>query len=69
MVGIVPNVATDGLIRNIKSTSFWFSSRWVTYEAERRKHPKGWSRHLTNWQQPEIAKINHPRPIELIEAR
>lgn len=58
---VTPNQRHFGLADNICEI------RRSTYETARTKHPKRWSRHIKNWQQPEIVKINHPRPIKSIE--
>ena len=58
---VTPNQRHFGLADNICEI------RQSTYEEAKRKHPKRWSRHIKSWQQPEIVKINHPRPIKSIE--
>ena len=55
---VTPNQRHFGLADNICEI------RQSTYEEAKRKHPKRWSRPIKNWQQPEIVKINHPRPIK-----
>ncbi len=36
--------------------------RQQTYEQARQLHPQRWSRSIRNWSQPQIVRINHPRP-------
>lgn len=38
------------------------AKRQQTYEQARQRHPQRWSRSTRDWSQPQIVKINHPRP-------
>ena len=42
--------------------------RKQTYEKARQRHPLRWSRPPRDWSQPEIVRINHPRPSESVAA-
>lgn len=44
------------------------STRQQTYEKARRQHPRRWSRSPRDWSQPQIVRINHPRPQEPVAA-
>jgi len=42
--------------------------RQQTYEQARQQHPRRWARPPRDWSQPQIVRINHPRPQESVAA-
>ena len=42
--------------------------RQQTYEQARQPHPRRWARPPRDWSQPQIVRINHPRPQESVAA-
>jgi transposase InsO family protein len=42
--------------------------RQQTYERARQRHPRRWARPPRDWSQPQIVRINHPRPQESVAA-
>jgi hypothetical protein len=36
--------------------------RQETYEKARKKNPRRWTRATRDWSQPQIVRVNHPRP-------
>jgi len=44
------------------------SIRQQTYEQARQQHPRRWSRPPRDWSQPQIVRVNHPRPQEAVAA-
>lgn len=44
------------------------SIRQETYEQARQQHPRRWARPPRDWSQPQIVRVNHPRPQEAVPA-
>ena len=44
------------------------SIRQQTYERARQRHPRRWARPPRDWSQPQIVRINQPRPQESVAA-
>ena len=44
------------------------SVRQRTYEQARQQHPRRWSRPARDWSQPQIVRVNHPRPQQAAAA-
>jgi transposase InsO family protein len=44
------------------------SVRQQTYEQARQQHPRRWARPPRDWSQPEVVRVNHPRPQEPVAA-
>jgi transposase InsO family protein len=44
------------------------SIRQQTYEQARQHHPRRWARPPRDWSQPQIVRVNHPRPQEAVAA-
>ena len=44
------------------------SVRQQTYELARQQHPRRWARPPRDWSQPQIVRLNHPRPQEAVAA-
>jgi transposase InsO family protein len=42
------------------------SIRQETYEQARQQHPRRWARPPRDWSQPQIVRVNHPRPQEAV---
>jgi transposase InsO family protein len=42
------------------------SVRQRTYEKARQQHPRRWARPPRDWSQPQIVRVNHPRPQEAV---
>jgi hypothetical protein len=45
-----------------------FAIRQQTYAEARAMHPQRWSRPPRDWSQPQIVRINHPRPQKPLAA-
>jgi hypothetical protein len=44
------------------------SIRQETYEQARQQHPHRWAKPPRDWSQPQIVRVNHPRPQEAVPA-
>ena len=42
--------------------------RQQTYEQARQQHPRRWARPPRDWSQPQIVRVNHPRPQDAVAA-